>query len=246
MSGAAKLGIVGAILSLLSGCVIYEYVPTVPVEAGELVRVMPQPVKNRVHVLFVHGHDPLDLAGLSDLRQYLVSLGLIKTYAGGPYCLSELCDAAGQSHLREPNAKFVLVGHGTGCASLPYLASCLNGRDIPVALVVCLDPEPKALQLIEGVGRIVSVVRSEGTPAPGDVHIVPAKYLGVPKEAQTREILMRELAAVAQQVEVVENHYGPVPMGGEWGFLGGPGPEFIRGLPIREAREMGPATMGEQ
>jgi hypothetical protein len=245
MSGAAKLGIVGATLFLLSGCVVYEYVPAVPIEAGELVRVMPQPVKNRVHVLFVHGYDPLDLADLSDLRQYLVSLGLIKTYAGGPTCLSDLCDAAGKSHLREPNAKFVLVGHGTGCASLGYLAACLNGRDIPVSLVVCLDPGEKALPPIEGVGRVVSIVRSESTAAPGDVHIVAAKFLGVPTDAQARTVLVQELAAVAQQVEVVENHYGPPPAPGEWGFLGATGPGCIRLLPIREAREMGPATQGE-
>jgi hypothetical protein len=245
MSGTAKLGILGATLLLLSGCVVYEYAPSVPVEAGELVRVMPQPVKDRVHVLFVHGHDPLDLACLSDLRHYLVSLGLIKTYAGSPYCLSELCDAAGQSHLREPNAKFVLVGHGTGCASLAVLASCLNGRAIPVSLVVCLDPGATPIPPIEGVGRVVSIVRSEGTPAPGDVHIVAAKFLGVPNDAQARTILVQELATVAQQVEVVENHYGPPPINGDWGFLGARGPQCMRCLPIREAREMGPATTGE-
>lgn len=243
MSSVAKLGALGCALFLLTGCVAYQYAPLEPHEAGQLVQAFPQPVKNRVHVLFVHGHDPLDLACLSDLREYLVSLGLIKTYAGCPWDVSALCDAAGESFLREPDAKFVVVGHGTGCASLAGLVNGLNAKAIPVSLVVCLAPCPQDFPAIAGAEKVVTVVSSAGVKAQGEVHVVEAKPLGMPTHPRARTILSLELAAVAQQVGVVSAPLAPAAPRGEWGFLEAQGPDVERRLPIREAREMGPATL---
>ncbi len=210
-----NLGNLAPALLLLAGC-LHNTRPApqaAPGDPADLVRAMPLPVKNRVHVLFVHGHDPF--GPLGGLRQQLIDVGLIKTYASGPFSAAKLCDLAFESFQREPEARFVLVGHGAGCGELPHLAVRMQAHGMPVVLAV----------RIEG-GRF---------GAPELPRVVTAD------RCHAREVLFRELHEVAQQIGITEVGHGPPPMpADEWGFLRCDGPALPRCLPIIEAREMSP------
>jgi hypothetical protein len=178
---------------------------------------MPQPVKNRIHVLFVHGHGLT--CPLSGLRQELIELGLIKTYKAGPYHANALCDLALEKFQSEPDARFVLVGHGAGCGALPDMVVRLQAQGMPVALVVC----------IEG--------RQYGQPEAPCVTAVST--------CEARDALLGGLHEVAQQIGIVDAVRGPAPFpADEWGFLNCGAPPAPRCLPIPEAAKASPGPTG--
>ena len=81
MGGRGKF-VTLAVLWLATGCVHQHRDPApaeVPLDV-QAALAMPQPAKNRVHVVFVGG--AVDFAGLGHLRKEIIDLGFIKTYAG--------------------------------------------------------------------------------------------------------------------------------------------------------------------
>src|SRR5438874_46833 len=118
-----KLGALGlATMLLMTGCVM-QHRPAAPPEVPPDVQIalhVPQPSKNRVHVVFISGL--FDLTGLGHLRDEVSELGFIKTYSGCATQKLGLLWAVQESHAREPDARFVLVAHGGGAAMAPDLA----------------------------------------------------------------------------------------------------------------------------
>src|SRR5437763_11677820 len=60
--------------------------PIAPEQAAP-AQALPEACRHHVYVFFIHGLDPLDFANLSGVRDYVQSLGFIKTYYGQLYHL---------------------------------------------------------------------------------------------------------------------------------------------------------------
>ena len=203
-----KLRLAVLLMAAASGCAGLPPAPPELLQADEAARALPRPARNRVHVLFVHGYDPLDLAGMSDLRQHAVGLGYIKTYAGAPFQATELADAAQDAQSREPEARFVLVGHAGGCSCLAALGSRMQGQGLPVDAVLCLSPGSAAMPPAE---QVVAIVRaSDSAPAAHQTQVVEAGPLDLPTHPRTRATLSALLSSSAQRVSVREERRGSV------------------------------------
>src|SRR5439155_11479436 len=91
-----------------------------------------------VHVFLIHGMDPLDFANLSGVRDYIQSLGFIKTHYGQLYHLWEFKKELRRVHEEDPEARFVLIGFSFGANMVRELANAVKQDGIVIDLLVYL------------------------------------------------------------------------------------------------------------
>ena len=99
---------------------------------------LPQPCRNHVYVFFIHGMDPLDFCDLSGVRDYVQSLGFIKTYYGQLYHTWYFTDEIRKVHQRDPEARFALVGFSFGANMVRNVANAVRADGVNVDLIVYL------------------------------------------------------------------------------------------------------------
>jgi hypothetical protein len=202
------------------GCLCFVH----PVKPPDKERVkqcgeVPCGCRNHVFVFFVQGTDPLDTADLAGVRDYVQSLGFIKTYFGQVYHSSWFADEVRRLCKDDPLARFVVVGYDLGARQARELAQAVKKEGVPLDLLVYLSarglgdgPE----NCPENVGRIVSIRGKEFWPAPvldGAENLVlpDADHFDTPTHAHTLEVLAEELTAVAGRVPVVTYEDAPKP-----------------------------------
>lgn len=234
------LGLASALL-LSAGCVM-EHRPPGPPELppdAQAALALPQPCRNRVHVVFLSGL--FDLTGLKHLRDEVVELGFIKTYAGHSAQKHGLLALVLESNLREPDARFVLVAHGGGAALAPELVRLMQDGGLTVDALVYLEPTGRPGPT--GV-RTVCLSSKGQTLDDAENLKLDAEGWSITKHPATRAVVVRELVDAGSRV--------PLPVGGpllvpgprgEWDFLKPDGagwtpPQF---MPIQEAMEIGPS-----
>jgi hypothetical protein len=218
-----RLGLALAALSLLGGggCLSFCH-PVEPVtkEKAAPCQELPPGCRNRVYVFFVHGLDPLDFADLSGVRDYVQSLGFIKTYYGQLYHRFYFERELRRIHHEDPEARFVLVGFSLGANMVRDLANAVKDDGVTIDLMVFLggntiyntpDNQP------EHVGHIVNILAT-GCIWNGDTldraenyHYSNVWHFGSPTHPHTLEVLARELAVVASRVPVVVRVPPPPP-----------------------------------
>ena len=203
--------------------------------------------KNKVHVFFVHGLDPLDLSNYEGLHDYVQSLGYIKTYYGWTYHAFLFEKELRALHQDEPDARIVLVGFSYGGGLIRDMACSVRAAGIPIDLVVYIDGvewKGRPLHRPANVARVVNILSSprsdESMVKEGENHRYDdAWHFGTVTHPQTLRLMARELADVARRVPIVQ-HLPPaevkpgqpapkadlpppteVPKGkpDEWGFL---------------------------
>jgi pimeloyl-ACP methyl ester carboxylesterase len=174
---------------------------------------IPALCRNHVHIFLVHGMDPLDLANLSGLRDYVQSLGYIKTHYGQLYHLWEFKKELRRIHQEDPEARFVLIGFSFGANMARELANAVKDDNIWIDLLVYLGGntlENTPSNRPDHVTHIVNILATgciwNGTTLDGanNVHYDNVWHFGSPTHPQTLELLARELAIVAGRVPYVE------------------------------------------
>lgn len=211
-------------------------------ESGDIWQSVPGSCKGRVHVFFLQGADVFDCANLSGVREYVNTLGYTKTYQGLFFHRHKFAQEMWDIRRQDCEARFVVVGYGSGASSAYELCEVCARRGVPVDSLVYLDPVGLTNQgsALGVVGRVVHVKggswASSNAPMDGDhnVEFPEAGYFDVPTHSLTVGLLENELGAVASSIPYVTMEQGlliddePTPLevrpskpslGSEWDFL---------------------------
>jgi hypothetical protein len=214
-------------LTLGTGCLGFVH-PVDPLPPKNVFRCegVPQACKNRVHVFVVHGIDPLDLANLDGLCDYLHELGFIKTHFGLPYHAYQFDREIRKIHEEDPEVRFVVIGFNYGAGIARDLACSAGVSKIPIDLLVYLDGLQLAQRPLDRPGnalRVLNVLTKKGSPTLKIAKAVNAEcddvwHFGAPTHPHTLKLLAGELAQVAARVPIVEValpplHHEPTPHG---------------------------------
>jgi hypothetical protein len=252
-----RVALAAAVLFLLgpAGCMSFIHpIDRPPPEQLAGCEQLPKPCRQQVYVFFIHGVDPLDFANLGGVRDYVQSLGFIKTYYGQLYHTSYFTDEIRKIHAREPEARFALVGFSFGANQVRNIANTLRDEDISIDLIVYLGGNTLTNTEEDrpaNVGRVVNILATgwvwNGTTMDNAENVTYDNvwHFGSPTHPHTLDVLARELTEVAARVPYVERVPPPVQAGptprpvpprtsakredrGEWDFLlpGAPIPEL--------------------
>lgn len=212
------------------------------VEEDWFWRTVPGSCKRRVYVFIVQGCDLFDCSNVSGLRDYINTLGFTKTYHGQIFHGGKFAKEMARIRQEDCEARFVVIGSGSGSKAAYGLAQDAERAGIPVDLLVYLDPTgmPRNACGSETAGRVVRISggswASNPDPVDGAYNVVypDAGYFDVPSHEFTLELLSRELGSVAATVPymvmdqpmLIEGEPTPIPVspnqakpGSEWDFL---------------------------
>jgi pimeloyl-ACP methyl ester carboxylesterase len=130
--GAALLGQVGC----LTCC---HPVPTPAPEQVMACQTVPACCRSHVYVFLIDGLDPVRFCNFVGVHDYLISLGYHSTYHGELYHCFWFNSEIRQIHKEDPDARFVLVGHGVGAKMARSMAHDLQDENIAINLLVYVD-----------------------------------------------------------------------------------------------------------
>lgn len=186
------------LLLAASGCIScgHEACPKA-IEAGPYCSAPPCD-RRHVYAVLVNGLTPT--SSLEDLRLGLAERGFEKSYR------VELCHAGWvwreMKRVRscDPEARFVLVGYGFGCAAVVSLAHDAAKEGIPVDAVALLDPA--GVKEWHGCAERTLVIRSgAGVEGDGSCTRVDCGHFALPKHADTVNAITVLLGEAASRVE---------------------------------------------
>jgi pimeloyl-ACP methyl ester carboxylesterase len=196
-----------------SGCVPFLHsVGPPPKEHIAQTVCVPQDARNHVHIFFIHGMDPFDWANLSGVRDYLQSLGYIKTHYGQLYHVWQFEEEIRAVHKDDPDARFVLIGFSFGANMVRNLASDANEEHIPIDLLIYLGgntlkdcPEDKPENALHIVNILATGCIWNGDYLEGadNLNYGDVWHFGSPTHPKTLDVLAEELVKVAARVPVV-------------------------------------------
>ncbi len=208
-------------LGTASGCLSFVHSLDAPPKEqlvpGDMI---PAPARHHVHIFIIHGMDPLDLANLAGLTEYIQALGYPKTHYGQMYHLWGFTDELRRIHKEDPLARFVLIGFSFGANMVRDLANFIKDEDIPIDLIVYLGGntlDNTVRTQPEHVLHIVNILATgciwNGTTMDraDNLHYDDVWHFGSPTHAKTRALLSRELAVVAGRVPYIERLPAPTP-----------------------------------
>jgi hypothetical protein len=196
----------------MAGCLSFCH-PVSPAahESAASCAAVPQCARDHVHIFLVHGLDPLDIANLEGVRDYVGSLGFIKTYYGQCYHSLYYRYKIRKIHKDDPEARFVLVGFSYGACMVRDVANSVKEDGIPIDLVIYLGgcvlkntPETRpqnALHVVNilALGAVFNGCTLENAD---NVNYNDVFHFGSPSHPHTLDMLARELAVVAGRVPV--------------------------------------------
>lgn len=213
-----RLGsIILAALALAAGPGCLSFVHSLDLPPREQMipgEAIPTPCRNHVHVFLIHGMDPLDLANLAGLTEYIHQLGYIKTHYGQLYHLWEFKKEIRRVHKDDPKARFVLIGFSFGANMVREIANAVKGDGIVIDLLVYLGGNTLENNAETQPGHVLHVVNIlaagciwNGTTMDraDNRHFTNVWHFGSPTHPKTREMLANELALVAARVPYVES-----------------------------------------
>jgi hypothetical protein len=184
-----------------------------------------RPCRNHVYVFLVHGMDPLDFANLSGVRDYIQSLGFIKTYYGQLYHTWYFERELKRIHEEDPLARFVLIGFSFGANMVRDVARDAKKDGITIDLLVYLGgntlenrPEDRPDNALKIVNILASGCIWNGDTLDGalNLHYSDVWHFGSPSHHHTLKVLAEELSVVADRVPlIVETVAHSVPAGPE-------------------------------
>jgi hypothetical protein len=212
-----RMGVVAlAALCLASGqgCLCFVHsLDLPPKEQAVLGESIPAPSRSHVHVFLLQGLDPLDLANMNGLTEYIHQLGYTKTHYGQFFHEWSFKKKMCNIHKEDPQARFVVIGFSLGSYMACELVNAAKKDDLPVDALIylggfILDNTPKTQP--DNAGYIANIL-SSGLLIKGpqmdraeNLRYTNVWHFGLPTHPQTRELLARQLAVVAARVPFVE------------------------------------------
>ena len=197
-----------------SGCL--SFVNPVDQPAAELVapcQNSPQCCRDHVYIFLIHGLDPLDLANLGGVRDYIHQLGFNKVYYGQLYHKHYFQEQARRIHREDADAHFVLVGFSFGANMVRDMAQTMKKEGVAVDLLMYLGGntlENVPADQPENARRIVNILASgkiwhgDNLDRAENVQVPDVWHFGSPTHPETLQTLARELAVVASLVPLQE------------------------------------------
>jgi hypothetical protein len=208
-------------LATSSGCLSFVHSLDAPpkeqLEPGELI---PAICRNHVHVFLIHGMDPLDLANLAGLTEYIQQLGYISTHYGQLYHLWEFKTELRRVHEKDPQARFVLLGFSFGANFVRDLANSVKDDGIIIDLLVYFggntlentqETQPEHVLHVVNILATGCIWNGTTMDRADNIHYDNVWHFGSPTHAKSRALLSRELAVVARRVPYVEKAPPPPP-----------------------------------
>jgi hypothetical protein len=99
---------------------------------------VPADDRDRVHVFFVNGLDPLGVGNFNGLCRYVQGLGFRHTYFGQLYHAATFTEEVRRLHRADPAARFVLFGYSAGANRVRRMAHELQADGVTIDLLVYL------------------------------------------------------------------------------------------------------------
>jgi hypothetical protein len=102
--GSARKALLGLLLAAW-GCLRFVHsVKPPPAEIMTTCAQVPRDCRSHVYIFLVHGMDPCDVANLSGLHKYILSLGFSQVYLGQMYHVGQLRDTLLRIHKEDASA----------------------------------------------------------------------------------------------------------------------------------------------
>lgn len=183
--------------------------------AAELA-AMPPAARSQVQIYLVGSPlDGFELAGLPAMKQHLREIGFENAEHITWTTPAGLADRIASDQRRRPVAHVMLVGWSLGCLQVLEAAARLEGQELEVDSVVCLDGNPwiklqgvrnKYPQLSEKVVCIYPRHRDlpGGLARTRQRQVGAWHHFGVPLHEETIETILSELATVARSDSTAE------------------------------------------
>ena len=129
-----------AVLPVLAGCGHIYQKPCIDGPPWRPSETVPDEMKVCVYVFLFDSFDPFAAGRLADVRDHLHHLGFGKTYYGWPHHLKDFQVELGTVHADRPNARFAVIGHGTGARAARDLVVFADTIGVPIDTVIYLEP----------------------------------------------------------------------------------------------------------
>lgn len=196
------------------GCLCFVHSLDMPPKEQLVVgEQIPAPSRSHVHIFLMQGLDPLDLANINGLTEYIHQLGYNKTHYGQFFHQWSFRKEMRNIHKQEPEARFVVLGFSLGSLMACDLANAVKEDGISIDLLVylggfILENNPRTQP--ENAGHIANiltagyVIKGPQMNRADNIRCTNVWHFGLPTHPQTRELLARELAVVAARVPYVE------------------------------------------
>ena len=164
-----------------------------------------------MYIFMVHGMDPLDLANLTGVRDYLHALGFRKTFLGQLYHTAGFDKEIHQLHKDDPQGRFVLIGYSFGANMVRSLANSPRADSIPIDLLVYISgntlknepgDQPDNVRKIVNILARGSIWNGAEMDQAENLNLPNVFHFGFPTHPATLEVLRREMAVVAGRVQV--------------------------------------------
>lgn len=170
MAYPRRVALLAIVLVLIGGAPIRSVpaaTPTVPPPGASEVESLPMP---RVY-LFRGALGPIFSRGMDHLAERLTEAGLkADVYE---FTLCRLVARWAISSYRETHAPIVLIGHSMGGLCALIFAGVLGKENIPVSLVVTIDPAHASPKVPLNVERFINIFLSDSVLGGGDIVAEP-------------------------------------------------------------------------
>jgi hypothetical protein len=203
-------GLLLAVLPVMAGCGHIYHRPCDDGPPWRPADTVPDEMKACVYVFLIDAYDPFAVGQLAELRDHLHRLGFGKTYYGWPHHLGHFEVELGTVHADRPNARFVVIGHGTGACAARDLVVFADTLGIPIDTVIYLEPVGLDVMAAPNAAMSTFTVRAADLGATDGTMV--GRYLHkseVATHPEVIELVERELTLIGLSVPPPPRLPGP-------------------------------------
>jgi hypothetical protein len=206
------LALVLAVLPLLAGC---GHIYQCPCDCPPVWRPsdsVPDAGKACVHVFLFDSFDPFAVGRMGDVRDHLQELGFGNTYYGWPHHLSHFEEEMGTVNAERPDARFAIIGYGTGAEAARKLAAFADAVGIPVDVVIYLEPPFDPREAPVGAMNTFTLREMDLEAGAATAGTFVGRHVhksDVASHPMTLELIDREVTLVGLGVPVPPRHPAP-------------------------------------
>lgn len=200
------------------GCQIYypyePFIRTLQPDYATLTSESSSSSKCKVAVFFIEDFDFCDCGGFRELNAQVRAAGFNNTYFGYLYHAHQFAKDIETISQKDPEMRFVIVGHGLGGTAAYWLAGKVN--PIPVDLLVTLNCHEN-LWGKQHSNIVENLHLPVGDNPKSDVSKSIVGKGDAAEKSLDGHMIITQIAAIAKQIE--ESQKGKAPEKDEWDFL---------------------------